>query len=193
MNALIATKEKIVLVTGGGKYADLIRMIQRDWGLSRRAAHDMAIVTMDQTAALVADDYEKCTLANSEDEIKSHLDNDLIPVWTPYQSTKDAQDIEKGWKVTSDSLSLWLATQLEASKLFLVKSVPLDETPQNIDTITKDGLVDEAFGKYLKHADLSCGILCPNDWHDLDDYLKGNRSRTITLASHGISASVGKS
>jgi len=44
--------DKIVLVPGGGVFADQVRSVQQQWGFNDQIAHQMALISMHQMALL---------------------------------------------------------------------------------------------------------------------------------------------
>lgn len=55
LGALAALRGEIVVVPGGGVFADAVRAAQPRFGFSDRAAHHMAILAMEQYALMLAD------------------------------------------------------------------------------------------------------------------------------------------
>ncbi len=65
-----------------------------------------------------------CRVAKSfcgPDEIESALKRRRIPVLAPYQWLRDVDPLPHSWDVTSDSISAWVAGQVGAARLVLVK------------------------------------------------------------------------
>ena len=54
-------------------------------------------------------------------EIEAALRDGEIPVLAPYQWMRDADPLPHSWDVTSDSISVWVATQVGAERLVLLK------------------------------------------------------------------------
>ena len=50
--------------------------------------------------------------------------------------------ITKNWNFTSDSIAAWLALELKADALFLVKSVVLDRHDRVLASLSNKGLID---------------------------------------------------
>jgi aspartokinase-like uncharacterized kinase len=69
------------------------------------------------------------------------------------------QTIPASWDVTSDSLAAWLANQLKAEMLLLVKSVELTGSSITPSKLSEMGIVDVAFGKFVKHHCYDIGIV----------------------------------
>ena len=84
-----------------------------------------------------------------------------IPVWMPHRSAADADDVPANWNVTSDSLAAWLARELDASSLWLVKScaVPV-QTPERLAAM---GIVDFAFPKFCERVPFAVHVVGIDD------------------------------
>jgi hypothetical protein len=54
-------------------------------------------------------------------ETVAALEDGCIPVLAPYQWMRDADPLPHSWDVTSDSISAWVADQVGAERLVLVK------------------------------------------------------------------------
>jgi probable H4MPT-linked C1 transfer pathway protein len=116
-----ARHERVVIVPGGGPFADTVRAADREHGLPDETAHWMAILAMDQYAHLLAARRSRLALARSADDVRSAHVAGLVPVIAPYQWLHRADPLPRSWSVTSDSISAWFARMLGAERLVLVK------------------------------------------------------------------------
>jgi len=119
--AVISRELPLLVVPGGGPFADAVREADRRMALTESASHWMAVLAMDQYAHLIASRLETGTLVSQADEIRSALDKQLVPVLAPYQWLRDADPLPHSWDVTSDSIAAWVAEQVGAACLVLVK------------------------------------------------------------------------
>ena len=119
--ALAVARLPLVVVPGGGAFADQVRDEQRRLGFSDAAAHAMAILAMDQFGHVILDRHERFSAARSPEEIDQALADGKIPVWLPSAMAVPAPEIPASWGITSDSLAAWLAGKLGAEALLLVK------------------------------------------------------------------------
>ena len=56
----------------------------------------------------------------------------------------------RSWRLTSDSLALWLAARLGAARCYLIKSIARPKAPRlSARQLARDGVVDEAFADML--------------------------------------------
>jgi uncharacterized hydantoinase/oxoprolinase family protein/aspartokinase-like uncharacterized kinase len=119
--AQIARRERVVIVPGGGPFADAVRAVGRTTRLSDDAAHWMAILGMDQYAHLVVSRLSKGVLVTSAGDITAALLGARIPVLAPFDWLRQRDPLPHSWDVTSDSIAAWLAGELRASRLLLLK------------------------------------------------------------------------
>jgi aspartokinase-like uncharacterized kinase len=125
-----ARLRRLLVVPGGGPFADAVREVDRRLRLSDDAAHWMAILAMDQMAHLVASRLAGSVLVTTPDEIATALDRAQIPVLAPSRWLQNADPLPHSWDVTSDSIAAWVAGVLVARRLVLIKppGVPLDRS-----------------------------------------------------------------
>lgn len=144
--ALLATRTtaRIVVVPGGGTFADEVRRQQPLLGFDDRAAHEMAILAMAQTATALASLAPAFRLADDHRHVAGLLDAGGSLIWRPLDIALQAHGIVPGWDITADSLALWLATQLGAHGLLLVKSCPIDRS-MDWDAMADHEVVDRRF------------------------------------------------
>jgi aspartokinase-like uncharacterized kinase len=145
-------KAKVVIVPGGGLFADQVRSAQEKWHFDDDIAHQMALLAMQQMALLFKSIKPNFLLANKV----SALDNNRsVSIWSP--DIKELSSIKASWDITSDSLSAWLANQLQATELILVKSAEI--ATDNIKLMQKLGLVDNAFAETIKNVHYKITLL----------------------------------
>jgi 5-(aminomethyl)-3-furanmethanol phosphate kinase len=111
----------VLIVPGGGPFADAVREVDRRVGLGDDAAHWMAVLAMDQYAHLIAARLPNSALVHGVLEIDSALAHGQLPILAPYRWMHDADPLSHSWDVTSDSISAWVAGQVGAARLVLVK------------------------------------------------------------------------
>ena len=117
----LASREAALLVPGGGPFADTVRYVDRQVGLSDDTAHWMAILAMDQYAHVIASRLPNGEIVDGPDEIESALERRRTPVLAPYHWLRAVDPLPHSWDVTSDSIAAWVAGQVGAERLVLVK------------------------------------------------------------------------
>jgi len=156
----------VILVPGGGVFADAVRDAQRRWQFSDTAAHEMAILAMNQYGRMLLDmqpglgryrfpEIPADSLSDDVTGFRYESDSTLrARVWLPTPEALQVADLPASWELTSDSLAAWLAGAIGAEGLLLVKSVAATARPAGSDpTITltalmQRGWVDPAFAVY---------------------------------------------
>lgn len=140
---------KVVIVPGGSVFADAVRQAQSLSRMSDGLAHELALLAMDQFGLLLAGMQPDLVTATSELEIAERGWQHRAVVWLPSQMVLADATVEQSWRVTSDSLSAWLANKLAADQLLLIKSVDLGSYQQSQAALAKalldDGVVDACF------------------------------------------------
>lgn len=111
-----------VVICGGGGFADKIREYDRDVEFSNSASHKTAILCMDIMGMLVADKVDGAEAVYSLEDAKKVLNEGKLPVLLPSKLLGYLDPLEHSWKVTSDSISVYIAWLLE-TKILIVTNV----------------------------------------------------------------------
>jgi dihydroneopterin aldolase len=114
-------RSALLVVPGGGRFADAVREMDQRLQLGDDAAHWMAVLGMDQYAYTIARRLAGATLVRESREILSALQDGRTPVLAPFQWLHEADPLPHSWDVTSDSIAAWVAGQVGAPRLVLVK------------------------------------------------------------------------
>ena len=124
--AAAAPTHRLLVVPGGGPFADAVREVDRRLGLSDDAAHWMAVLAMDQHAHLIAARLSGAVLvaggaADAPGAIAAALGAHRVPVLAPARWLREADPLPHSWDVTSDSIAAWVAGAVGARRLVLIK------------------------------------------------------------------------
>lgn len=152
---------QVVIVPGGGPYADAIRLTQQACHFDDAAAHAMALVAMEQFGRQICAMEPALVPAASPGAIVGAMSDGRTPVWMAQTMALADPGISQDWTVTSDSLAAWLATKLHAHALVLVKSVSIHDHDWN--ALARDGVVDAAFPRAAAGL-RRIHLLARNDW-----------------------------
>ena len=164
LDAIASARRPIVVVPGGGALADEVRSCQAELGFGDASAHRMALLAMDQLAWAVAGLRPGFAVGATETELCAALDRGLTAVWAPYALIAERTDIEESWRITSDSLALWLARRLGAARCYLIKTIARTQQKQvSAGQLARDGIVDQAFPSMLKEAGVPAFLLGRGD------------------------------
>ena len=121
VRAVEAAAGRVVLVPGGGPFADAVRDAQAAMGFGDEAADTMAMLGMAQFGIALCSLGALLVIAENAAAIAAALGGGQVPVWAPLAMARAESDLPRSWDVTSDSLALWLAWRLGAGALLLVK------------------------------------------------------------------------
>ena len=161
----VASRHWLVVVPGGGAFADEVRRADRRFALGDSAAHWMAILAMDQYAYLLTRLAPGAALVRSRRELAPRRLNVLAPsAWL-----RRADPLPHSWDVTSDSIAAWVAHALRVRQLMLVKHEDgfigpdrgPDKMPEHVRRIVLDvlsGVVDPYFPRALDPA-IACWLV----------------------------------
>jgi 5-(aminomethyl)-3-furanmethanol phosphate kinase len=163
IGALASCAGSVVIVPGGGPFADAVRYAQGRMGFDDRAAHELALLAMEQYGRAVISFNDLLSPADTVEAIGRCLAVQQVPVWMPMRMVSAAADIAPSWAVTSDSLAAWLCSRIGADRLILVKHTDLLSGPARCEDLVTIGLVDEAFPSYLRMGSISASILGPGE------------------------------
>jgi aspartokinase-like uncharacterized kinase len=170
----LAKAYRILIVPGGGKFADTVRKFDKTYSLSNMVAHKMAILAMDQYGFFLSDITPKSYVSYSLKEISNSVTG-MLPIFLPSKLMFREDPLEHSWDVTSDTIAAYIAGLLHAEKLILVTDVNgiFSEDPKKkvdaklIEELSAEELlgwnkrtsVDKTLPKILLQANLDCYVV----------------------------------
>jgi len=149
----------LLIVPGGGAFADRVRATQAQHGLGEQAAHHMALLAMHMVAVLLADLAPGFALAEGPGQFQSAWTQGLTPIWLPAPMVMSAADIPASWDVTSDSLAAWIAERTGATRLVLVKSCTVPAQRDDARALAAAGVVDACFPRFVERRRFSWEVI----------------------------------
>ena len=153
----------VVIVPGGGAFADQVRLAQHRWQFGDNTAHRMAILAMQQMALLIKGLKGDFSIARSVADIRKQLRLQKIVIWSPDIVELECAAIKASWDITSDSLAAWLANALLARELILVKSVIIDVS-LSLEQLAKQDIVDKGFCDFVRRATFKIKVINQQDF-----------------------------
>ncbi len=162
--ARAARRRPLLVVPGGGPFADAVREAWRRHRLSQAGAHRMALLGMDQNGLLLCDLERSATPARTLEEAARALRRGRLPVLLAARLATGAPDLPARWSVTSDSVAAWVAGRARARRLILIKSVGAprgragEELAASPAALARAGIVDPMFARILPAA-TSCWVV----------------------------------
>lgn len=155
----LAETRPLLIVPGGGPFADCVRDAQRDHDLSDKTAHQMAINAMRQFALLLLD-LQPDARPLTQSAKPAHQMG--LSIWLPDDDAMMTTDLPQNWQVTSDTLALWLAQQHDAGQLWLIKCCEIADPA--LSTLAANGIVDPHFIRQYQQQPLPCSIVRHTDY-----------------------------
>jgi hypothetical protein len=154
----------LLVVPGGGDFADGVRRCADRYPLSDTAAHWMAILAMDQYGLLLCDMISDSRPVRTPDEAAAITGEGRVAVLLPHDWLRGEDPLPHSWDVTSDAIAAWVAGRIASPRLILVKDVdglydadPASPEARLIEEMDMDGLpgnggVDRYLAQALKEA-----------------------------------------
>lgn len=169
-----AAGEKILIVPGGGIFADTVRKMNA----SEEASHWMAVLAMEQFGYYIGDGTNvKLT------ESLEFYEN--VGILLPYRLMKEKDELQHTWDVTSDTIAAWVALKLDARfiKATDVDGIYIDGVLQkelSASEITgKETCVDAELPRFLMKNRMNCEIVNGNCPGRLTSAFRGNVTGTL--------------
>jgi len=181
LEVVAAANTPIVIVPGGGALADEVRSCQQQLGFGEASAHRMALLAMDQLAWAVAGMRPGFEVGTAEEALRAILGRGLVALWAPSALIAERSDIEATWRLTSDSLALWLAGKLGAEHCYLIKSVAAARGTRSAQALAAEGVVDEAFPAMLADTGVRAAMFGQGDQPALAQALAGDATQAGLL------------
>lgn len=164
----------VVIVPGGGPYADVVRAQQQRWRFSDGHAHRMAMLAMAQFALQMQGMNDDLVLASTVAEISAVIANNRVAIWLPSEMALSDKTIATTWDITSDSLAAWLTGLLRADQLTLVKSCGIN-AGATISDLAQCGIVDRGFIEMTANAPYEIQIISGSDHGPIEAALLQSR------------------
>jgi aspartokinase-like uncharacterized kinase len=119
----LAKSYRMLVVPGGGKFADVVREFYRNFDLSDTVAHKMAILSMDQFGLFLSNITPNSQTTYVLEEAERLSSTGIFPIILPSNLMFQKDPLKPSWDVTSDSIAAYIASLLLAKKLILVTDV----------------------------------------------------------------------
>jgi len=151
---------RLLVVPGGGPFAQAVRELVRRVNVGEEAAHWMAVLGMDQYAHALTERTPGAVLVEDLSEVEAALAGGGVPVLAPYRWLREADPLPHSWSATSDSVAAWIAGAVGAKRIVLIK-------PAKGNT---SKMVDPLFLQTLPRG-VECVVLSAHELEQLDAVL----------------------
>jgi aspartokinase-like uncharacterized kinase len=194
----IAETYGLVVVPGGGRFADVVRDLDRRFNLPNEVSHRMAILGMDQFGLLLAQITPNSCATYSLKDTRQLSETGAVPVFLPSRLMFKVDPLKNSWDVTSDSIAAYVAGRLHAVKLVLatdVDGVFTEDPKASKDAVLMERLsprellkrnrrtsVDTILAGLLEESRFDCYVVNGNFPERVEAVLAGQQA-TYTLIS----------
>jgi 5-(aminomethyl)-3-furanmethanol phosphate kinase len=187
--ALLAGRRRLLVVPGGGMFADLVREQMRRRGIDERTAHHMALLAMDQYGLLLSSLTRRSTAVDNLRAAELVAEAGRVPILLASSLVRAEVTLERSFRLTSDSIAAFLASRLQTAHLVLLKSVrkPAGRIRDRAaaDLLARRGIVDPLFPGMLPEK-TATWVLSGRRPSELDRFMpvvrrKGATGRAVTL------------
>ena len=192
----LSKKHEILIVPGGGKFADSVREFDRKFSLSNEIAHQMAILAMDQFGMLLSDLIPESYVSYSLETATKTASSQTTSILLPSHLMFKAESLEKSWNVTSDTIAAYVAKEVKAEKLIIATDVDgvftsnpkKDANAKFIQKISAETLlnfnqetsVDRYFAKFILKSNISCFVV-NGKYPDRIEAIMSGKKKTFTM------------
>lgn len=151
----------LLVVPGGGRFADVVREVDAELGLEPETSHLMALMSMNVYGLLLASLIPQARVVEEISEAEEGS-----AVMLPYEEARKDPGLLVSWDVTGDAVAARLAERLRARLLVLVKDVDglLDGRGNLIEEVGAGELrgwscVDPVAPTIVKRAKIPCFVV----------------------------------
>jgi aspartokinase-like uncharacterized kinase len=194
-----AKKYAIVVVPGGGRFADVVRDFDQRFTLSSGISHRMAILGMDQFGLLLSQITPNSCATYLLNDAKQLSEIRVVPVFLPSRLMFKEDPLENSWDITSDSIAAYIASRLQAAKVLLVTDVDgiftedpkkhedatlIEQLPaEELLTLNTRTSVDRFLPKLLLEAPVDCYVVNGKQPERIEAILAGQQVTCTLIAA----------
>lgn len=113
---------KLLVIPGGGHFADKVRKIYHKFNISEDVAHWSAIFAMDQMGFFFSDFHPNIRIIDEIEEAKQ-TSQGTIPVLIPAKLMLDKDPLPHSWDITSDSIAAYIAHITGTKRVLILTDV----------------------------------------------------------------------
>jgi len=167
LKSFSSKENKILVVPGGGMFADVVRDLDRDVKLSNRGSHRLALMAMDMMGVYFSDVSHIMTVDSLYDAKVALRDRNIV-ILLPSKVVLSTDELPHSWEVTSDSIALYIGKLLKLKRVIVVTDVDgiYDRYPGGklLNTISAKSIrgftsVDSYLPKLLMRYKMECIVV----------------------------------
>jgi len=128
--------ETIIIIPGGGIFANFVRHIDNTLSIGDDMSHWMAVYSMNFNGKMLSRRYPSLEQTEEFSELKLPKENMLV--FLPFKYLYQTDELPHSWDVTSDSIALHIAYKLGYKECYLIKDIDgiIDDTNQILKEIS---------------------------------------------------------
>ncbi len=115
-------KYKIIIVPGGGEFANVVRDLNNRTKLNNDSSHKLATLCIDLMGTYFSE-ISNITCVNNLYDAKNILKNEDIVILLPSKIVLSTDELPHTWDITSDSIAAYVAKLLNLNKLIIATNV----------------------------------------------------------------------
>ena len=138
-------KGKIIIVAGGGCFADSVRFAFKKTRMSEKLANTLALKSTEIFCSYLKDINKKLFLTTNK-----RFKANSLNVWLPSVILSKQKSFKKNWDSTSDSVAAWLSNDIKADGLVFIKSLKKFNRVNKLGDLQKKNIIDKNTPIYLK-------------------------------------------
>ncbi|WP_435009603.1 uridylate kinase [Tundrisphaera lichenicola] len=137
--------DRIVLIVGGGRFADALRDLDRTHGLGEARSHALALRVLDSTAHVLAAIVPGLSVVETLDNLGGSWAVCRAAILAPRrfldEDDRSSDPLPHAWATTTDAIAARVAVRLGARELILLKSTPIP-LGLDLESASRIGLID---------------------------------------------------
>ncbi|MFW9895030.1 MAG: hypothetical protein ACFFD7_04425 [Candidatus Thorarchaeota archaeon] len=142
--------QRIVLIPGGGSLANFIRTVYNELQFTEELGHWMGIISMNYNGIELGKRFPQIEIIEDINRLK--IKNKIFCIFLPYRFLKENDKLPYSWDVTSDSITLFLAKELDITHCILIKDI---DGILNRENLLLKEISPSDYKKMKKSGDLS--------------------------------------
>jgi aspartokinase-like uncharacterized kinase len=129
LNALCRTitglgkHHRLLIVPGGGEFADQVRDLGKRYSLNDTTSHHMALLAMDQYGYMLNQLIAESSLVADVYSVDKAVETGQAAILLPASLIMGIHTFPHSWEVTSDTIAAWISQKLDCPRLILLKDV----------------------------------------------------------------------
>lgn len=149
----VARRRRLLLLPGGGVFADAVRAEQARLALGHARAHRMSLLAMDQYGILLSELCPRSSLVSDLQAARRAAAAGRVPILLASSIIGRQRSLERSFRLTSDSIAAFLAGRIGAPRLVLLKSTRRPDgrvaSRSAAVALARLGVVDPLFPKMM--------------------------------------------